>query len=145
MLRRQGRRAEAIDRLDRRDRRRAPDGGGYRGRALARLERGDAPASEKEEALRDLEASAHLEPPGSLAAAGDHLGRARVLLSLGQAEEAQIAADSALAIAPDLVPAHVARGRRPGRAEAVRPGGRLVRRSPWPGATRRPTSIASAA
>jgi tetratricopeptide (TPR) repeat protein len=81
----------------------------HRGRALTRLDSGALPADQAEQVLRDLEASARLEPRGSADAAVDHVRRGRLLLDRARPQEALAAADAALAIAPDLPLAHVVR------------------------------------
>src|SRR5262249_52079866 len=80
-----------------------------RGRALARLDRGDLPPAELEAALADLETAAGLEPPESRRGADDHARRGRLLLRLERPGEALAAADSALALAPGFATAHVVR------------------------------------
>jgi tetratricopeptide (TPR) repeat protein len=81
----------------------------YRGRALTRLDSGELPADQVEEALHDLEESARLEPAGSRGAADDHVRRGRLLLGRARPQEALAAAAAALAIAPDSPLAHVVR------------------------------------
>ena len=109
VLRRQGRPSDAIARLDKAISLEPNMPALYRGRALARLDRGDDRPIERERAVIDLEESAHREPRRSLAAAGDHVGRSHLLLGLKRAADAVVAADAALAIAPNLAYAHLMR------------------------------------
>jgi tetratricopeptide (TPR) repeat protein len=106
VLRKLGRHDQAIARLGEAIAREPKLAALYRARGRARFECRDTPPAEAEAALRDLEESARLEPPGSLAAADDHARRGQALLRLGRAGDAMTAADAALAIAQDLAPAH---------------------------------------
>jgi lipoprotein NlpI len=108
-LRKLGRRDEALEQMSRAIALEPGKAALYRGRALARLEGGDLPADQTDQALHDLEESARLEPAGSRYAAEDHVNRGRLLLGRAQPQEALAAADAALAIVPDSALAHVVR------------------------------------
>jgi len=109
VLRKLGRRTEAVERLDKAIALEPRLAALYRGRALARLD-GNAPSpGEAEASLRDLETSARLEPAGSRAAADDHARRGRLLLRLDRTKDALAAADTALALVRDLGRAHLVR------------------------------------
>jgi tetratricopeptide (TPR) repeat protein len=105
-LRRLGRRDEALEQMNRAIALEPGMAALYHGRALARLDGGDLPADQAEQALRDLEESARLEPAGSRYAVADHIRRGRLLLNRARPQEALAAADAALAIAPDSAQAH---------------------------------------
>jgi eukaryotic-like serine/threonine-protein kinase len=105
-LSKQGRRDEALGRLDRAIVLKPNLAALYRDRALIRLDGGDPPPAAAEAALRDLDEAIRREPPDSRDAAGDHTRRARLLRGLGRDGEALIAADAAVAIAPDLAEPH---------------------------------------
>jgi tetratricopeptide (TPR) repeat protein len=109
VLRKLGRKTEAVERLDQAIALEPRLAGLYRGRALARLD-GPAPTrGETETSLRDLETSARLEPAGSRAAADDHARRGRLLLRLDRPADALAAADTALAMVRDSGRAHLVR------------------------------------
>ena len=105
-LSKQGRRDEAIGRLDRAIALKPDLAALYRDRALIRLDGGDPPLASAEAALRDLDAAIRREPPNGRDAAGDHARRARLLRGLGRNGEALAAANAAVAIAPDLAEPH---------------------------------------
>ena len=105
-LSKQGRRDEAIGRLDRAIALKPDLAALYRDRALIRLDGGDPPLASAEAGLRDLDAAIRREPPNGRDAAGDHARRARLLRGLGRYGEALAAAAAAVAIAPDLAEPH---------------------------------------
>ncbi len=106
VLSKQGRRDEAIGRLDRAIALKPDLAALYRDRALIRLDGGDPPLASAEAGLRDLDAAIRREPPNGRDAAGDHARRARLLRGLGRYGEALAAAAAAVAIAPDLAEPH---------------------------------------
>ena len=107
-LDRQGRHAEAIAGLDRAIGLEPGRPALYRDRALLRLAAtGPGPEPDASgRALADLDEAIRREPPRSRAMAEDLARQAHLLLGLRRHGEALVAADSALAIAPDLVEAH---------------------------------------
>ena len=106
----EGRPDEAIEQLDRAIARKPDHAALYRDRATIRLEReGDLPPAALAAVLADLAEAGRREPPGSRAAADDHLRRAQLLARLGRPAEALNDADAALAIAPDLGAAYQVR------------------------------------
>ncbi len=109
VLRKLGRKAEAVERLDKAIALEPRLAALYRGRPLARLDGAAPTPGEAEASLRDLETSGRLEPAGSRAAADDHARRGRLLLRLDRAADALAAADTALALVRDLGRAHLVR------------------------------------
>ena len=112
-LRQLGRRDEAVERFGEAIALSPALAALYRGRALARLD-GDEPSpADARAAIGDLQESARREPAGSRAAAADHARTARLWLRVDRTAEgleaAEKAAEAALAIAPDLSDAHLAR------------------------------------
>jgi len=109
VLRKLGRKSEAVERLGKAIEIEPGLAALYRGRALARLD-GASPATDDAEAsLHDLETAARLEPAGSRAAAGVLTLRSQLLLRLRRPAEAIADANAALAIASDSGRAHLAR------------------------------------
>ncbi|MBV8126764.1 MAG: tetratricopeptide repeat protein, partial [Planctomycetaceae bacterium] len=105
-LSKQGRRDEALGRLDRAIALKPDLAALYRDRARIRLDGGDPPPAAAEAALRDLDEAIRREPSDGRDAAGDHARRARLLRDLDRCDEALAAADAAVAIAPALAEAH---------------------------------------
>ena len=105
-LSKQGRRAEAIGRLDQAIALKPDLTALYRARALIRLDGGDPPPGAAEAALRDLDEVIRRGPPKGRDLAGDHARRARLLRDMGRFGEALADADAALVIAPELADAH---------------------------------------
>ena len=105
-LSKQGRRDEALGRLDRAIALKPDLAALYRTRAQILLEGGDPPPAAAEAALRDLDEAIRRAPADSRDLAGDLTWRARLQRKLGRCDAALAAADAALAIAPELADAH---------------------------------------
>lgn len=78
----------------------------YRSRADVLLDLKERSPKEREAALRDLDAAARLEPPGSAVVAIDRTRQAALLHEAKRFDEALLACDAALETAPRYFPAH---------------------------------------
>jgi tetratricopeptide (TPR) repeat protein len=81
----------------------------YRGRADVYLGRKDLSQEQRAQVLSDLEKAIKKVAPGDPVVARDHINRARLLHLDGRAQEALVACDTAVKIAPDYPEAHLLR------------------------------------